>query len=139
MTETKSASAPEIWLFDCDNTLYPKRAGVGALIVAATHKVCQESFGISAQDCDALYQQHGSTIEGLRITRKLQCDAVAELYRKVYELVDVSGLKPNGSLKKLLQVSIAPMWLMSPCLLVRACPTRCTWCPTLRSSSCGRC
>jgi len=93
------SSGSRLVLLDVDNTLYRERgAGIESQIVHGTHSYCQHVLGMDKEKADQLYNQFGSTVEGLQRTiwkdfsnNELQ-KRLADFYRAVYENIDPSSI-----------------------------------------------
>ena len=100
-TSSKQASTAgnRLILLDVDNTLYRERdAGIESQIVDGTHSYCERVLEIDKGHADKLYNQYGSTVEGLQHTiwkdlsnEELQ-EKVKEFYHAVYDNVDPSSI-----------------------------------------------
>lgn len=88
-------------VIDVDNTLYSEQdlvssmgEGIESQIVRNTHLFGLLHFNLTTEQCDELYRNYGSTIEGLRQT--LPSDLVEEtmsrFYDEVYNAIDFSCL-----------------------------------------------
>lgn len=97
-------SAPKIkdladvnyWIFDIDDTLYPKSSGLDKLIQdSITKHICQY-LGIDEHEarelCVDYYQKYGSTICGLMKTTNIK---PRKFVREVHQSLDLSCIKPN--------------------------------------------
>jgi len=108
----RGGSEPEsrstVLIIDVDNCLYsekearsssPKYCGVEEQIVMNTHDFGLRHFGMTKKECDDLYHEHGSTVEGLRHTLDTSEDEKKEILRKfyheVYEDIDMTCLLPT--------------------------------------------
>ena len=88
-------------IIDVDNTLYSEGdllsstgAGIESQIIQNTHLFGLLHFNQTSQQCDALYKEYGSTIEGWRHTLPQEQveDTMARFYREVYDPIDYSCL-----------------------------------------------
>ena len=88
-------------IIDVDNTLYSEQDllsstgnGIETQIVRNTHLFGQLHYNLTVEQCNELYREYGSTIEGLRHT--LPPDEVegtmARFYSEVYDSIDFSCL-----------------------------------------------
>lgn len=97
-------SAPQIseladvkyWIFDIDDTLYPKSCGLDKIIQdSITEHICRY-LGIEEKEarelCVSYYQQYGSTIRGLMETTDIKA---RKFVREVHQSLDLSCIKPN--------------------------------------------
>ena len=93
------SSSSRLVLLDVDNTLYRERyAGIESQIVRGTHSYCKNVLGMEKETADQLYNEFGSTVEGLQQTiwKDLSNDELQEkldgFYRAVYDNVDPSSI-----------------------------------------------
>ena len=79
MTEKRDFSAVDTWVFDLDNTLYPRESGLGALMEPVITDFVMETTGLSRPDAYALQKRyladHGLTLRGLMIHHGSDPDA----------------------------------------------------------------
>lgn len=100
-------SAPDIseladvkyWIFDIDDTLYPKSCGLDKIIQdSITEHICRY-LGVDEKEarelCIRHYQQYGSTIRGLMETTDIKA---RKFVREVHQSLDLSCIKPNPRL-----------------------------------------
>ena len=91
-------------IIDVDNTLYSEQdllsstgSGLETQIVRNTHLFGQLHYNLTVEECNEMYREYGSTIEGLRHT--LPPDQVeqtmARFYREVYDSIDFSCLSAS--------------------------------------------
>ena len=88
-------------VIDVDNTLYSEQdlvsytgEGIESQIVRNTHLFGLLHFNLTTDQCDALYRNYGSTIEGLRQTLppNLVEETMSRFYDDVYKAIDFSCL-----------------------------------------------
>ncbi|KAL7433709.1 hypothetical protein ACHAXM_003687 [Skeletonema potamos] len=93
--------APLVIIIDVDNCLYSEQdllasvgEGIEAQIVRNTHLFGLLHFNLTSEDCDELYKNYGSTIEGLRHTLPSHMveDTMRKFYREVYDPIDFGCL-----------------------------------------------
>ncbi|KAL9183753.1 hypothetical protein ACHAXT_004609 [Thalassiosira profunda] len=93
-------------IIDVDNTLYSEQslvsstgAGIESQIVRNTHIFGQLHLNLTSEECDALYRQYGSTVEGLRHTLPPEQveDVMGRFYREVYDPIDFSCMLGAGA------------------------------------------
>jgi putative hydrolase of the HAD superfamily len=97
------------WLFDLDNTLYPKASGLFDEIDDRINRYLQRYFGVSAASADGLrrdyFQRYGLTLVGLMKER----DADPDHYLEYVHRVELGRyLAPNARLKEVLESLDAP-------------------------------
>ncbi len=88
-------------VIDVDNTLYSEQdlvssvgEGIESQIVRNTHLFGLLHFNLTTDQCDALYRNYGSTIEGLRqiLPSNLVEETMSSFYDEVYNAIDFSCL-----------------------------------------------
>ena len=93
--------APLVIIIDVDNCLYSEQEllssvgeGIESQIVRNTHLFGLLHFNLTSEDCDELYRQYGSTIEGLRhtIPSHLVEETMRKFYSEVYDPIDFGCL-----------------------------------------------
>ncbi|GGE09976.1 pyrimidine 5'-nucleotidase [Aureimonas endophytica] len=86
------------WIFDLDNTLYPRRTDLFAQIDARMTSFVAELLKLPTEEARQLqksfYRKHGTTLRGLMIEHDIDPDA---FLRFVHD-IDYSGLAPNPAL-----------------------------------------
>lgn len=87
------------WIFDIDDTLYPKSCGLDKIIQdSITEHICRY-LGVDEKEarelCIRYYQQYGSTIRGLMETTDIKA---RKFVREVHQSLDLSCIKPNSRL-----------------------------------------
>lgn len=87
------------WIFDIDDTLYPKSSGLGEIIQnAITEHICKDlniSEAEARELCIEYYQKYGSTVRGLMETTNIK---PRKFVREVHQGLDLSCIKPNPRL-----------------------------------------
>jgi FMN phosphatase YigB (HAD superfamily) len=100
------SSGTNVLLLDVDNCLYSENelllntgCGIEEQIVKNTHNFGQRYFNLSRNECDKMYHDYGSTVEGLRQilveggeTSENVNDVLKRFYQEVYEDIDLSSL-----------------------------------------------
>jgi putative hydrolase of the HAD superfamily len=90
-------------LFDLDETLYPRRAGVMEQIRALMLRYLCERLHLSPQEADALrrryFQEYGTTMRGLQINHQIDAD---EFLHYVHNISLHEHLGPNPDLDAVL-------------------------------------
>jgi putative hydrolase of the HAD superfamily len=83
-------------LFDLDETLYPRQAGVMGQIRALILRYLRTRFGLSSEEADALrrqyFQTYGTTMRGLQINHQIDVD---EFLHYVHDIPLHEYLQPN--------------------------------------------
>ena len=125
-----------VLIVDVDNTLYSEQdvksrglLGIEEQIVANTHKFC-ESMNMTRDEADALFREHGSTIEGVRRTylekggaaqsQKEVEQLMKDFYEQVWSDFDYSSLMTSAKNEDATGYSHAPSASLQN--LLRACP-----------------
>ena len=89
-------------IFDLDETLYSRDAGVMQSIRSRIRRYLVEALGYSAEDADALarryHQEYGTTLQGLLEHRQVD----PEHYLAFVHEFSLDGLPPNPQLDRLL-------------------------------------
>eukprot|EP00961_Rhodomonas_salina_P272224 3678420-Rhodomonas_salina.1 len=80
-----------VLVLDVDGTLYAKDAGIEQQIVHHIHRFCQRKFELTPQQCEELYSDYGSTIQGLKAAHGLTDGGQEEFYFEVYNGIDYTG------------------------------------------------
>lgn len=92
------------WIFDIDDTLYPKSSGLDKIIENSLSRNIAELFNISLEDarelCVDFYKKFGSTLYGLLQTTDIK---PSQFVRKVHQELDLSVIKPNPRLASALE------------------------------------
>jgi putative hydrolase of the HAD superfamily len=90
-------------LFDLDDTLYPRQAGVMEQIRASMLRYLQTRFDLSLEQADLLRHQYfstyGTTMRGLQINHHIDPD---EFLRYVHDIPLHKFLQPNPRLNAVL-------------------------------------
>ena len=95
-----------VLVLDVDNTLYNEKElksrygfGIEDQIIQRTHEFGRKHFNLSERECDQMYIDHGSTVEGLRHMLSFQVKGDSEIqaamrryYNEVYDGIDMSCL-----------------------------------------------
>lgn len=85
------------WIFDIDDTLYPRSCGLDRIIQnAITEHICKDLNIEETQArelCIEYYHQYGSTIRGLMETTDVK---PRKFVREVHQSLDLSCIKPNA-------------------------------------------
>ena len=89
-------------LFDLDETLYPRSAGVMPLIGRRIRQYMCDVYGMSAAEADALaqryYQQYGTSLRGLYLNNNLD----AERFLRFVHDLPLDHMQPNPALDAML-------------------------------------
>lgn len=84
---TKLAVAPDVIIFDLDETLYPRQAGIMQAIGRRITAYLEQFLGLSHEEAMALRQEyiqkHGTTLRGLQIHRGIDADHYLEFVHDV--------------------------------------------------------
>ena len=100
------SSGTDVLLLDVDNCLYSENElllntghGIEEQIVKNTHKFGQRYFNLSKHECDEMYHEYGSTVEGIRQMLVEGGDkfekvngVLKRFYEEVYKDIDLSSL-----------------------------------------------
>ena len=90
-------------LFDLDETLYPRQAGVMGQIRVLILRYLRTRFGLSSEEAEVLrrqyFQIYGTTMRGLQINHQIDVD---EFLRYVHDIPLHEYLQPNYSLDAVL-------------------------------------
>jgi putative hydrolase of the HAD superfamily len=90
-------------LFDLDETLYPRQAGVMGQIRVLILRYLRTRFGLSSEEAEVLrrqyFQTYGTTMRGLQINHQIDVD---EFLRYVHDIPLHEYLQPNHSLDAVL-------------------------------------
>lgn len=93
---TNQGAGKRVLVLDVDGTLYAKDAGIEQQIVHHIHRFCQRKFELTPQQCEELYSDYGSTIQGLKAAHGLTDGGQEEFYFEVYNGIDYTALlKPH--------------------------------------------
>lgn len=102
----------KVLILDIDNCLYSESEiqgksggqGIEKQIIQNTYDFGKLMLNLTEDDCDKMYQQYGSTIEGIRhklISEGLTDDRIHDIlhnyYLYVYDRIDMTCLLPNKS------------------------------------------
>lgn len=91
------------WIFDIDDTLYPKSSGLDKLIEDSISHYIANYFNLSLEEandlCVAYYKKFGSTICGLMQTTDIKPN---KFVREVHRHLDLSAIEVNVRLEKAL-------------------------------------
>jgi len=86
-------------LFDLDDTLYPRQAGIMEQIRILMLKYLQARFDLSLEDADALrrryFQEYGTTMRGLQVNHAIDAD---EFLSFVHDIPLQDHIQPNPEL-----------------------------------------
>jgi len=102
-------SKKKVLILDVDNTLYNEEhlqsnggLGIEEQIIRKTHAFGRKYYSLTKEQCDELYRNFGSTIEGLRdmlISQKKKDIEIEQMlqqyYSYVYDGIDMSCLLPS--------------------------------------------
>jgi putative hydrolase of the HAD superfamily len=95
---------PRILIFDLDETLYPRDAGIMQGIRRQIRRYIVEIMGYTSEEADAMarryHQEYGTSMRGLLINHGIDADHFLEF---VHDL-PLDGLAPNPQLNELLAV-----------------------------------
>jgi putative hydrolase of the HAD superfamily len=90
-------------LFDLDDTLYPREAGVMDQIRALMLRYLRERFNLSSEQADALrrryFRTYGTTMRGLQVNHQIDAD---EFLDYVHDIPLHEYLRPNPELERAL-------------------------------------
>jgi putative hydrolase of the HAD superfamily len=90
-------------LFDLDDTLYPRQAGIMDQIRTLMLSYMQEKFNLSLKEADALrqryFQTYGTTMRGLQVNQHIDPD---EFLQYVHDIPLDQFLRPNPELDAVL-------------------------------------
>lgn len=91
------------WIFDMDDTLYPREQGVMALVQERINAFMMAAVGLPADEARVLQKQflneHGTTLAGLMANYAVDADA---FLREVHD-VPLDSLEPNAELADVLK------------------------------------
>ena len=91
------------WVFDLDDTLYPKHTGVFDQVGARIQLYLQRHFSISPEEAIAVrrdyYRRHGTTLRGLIVEQGISPDAFLDFVHDI----DHSPLSPDPALVAAIQ------------------------------------
>lgn len=86
------------WVFDLDNTLYPRRTDLFSQIDGRMTRFVADFLSLPLDEAKAVqkgfYRQHGTTLRGLMSVHKVDPDAFLEYVHDI----DYSGLAPDPAL-----------------------------------------
>ncbi len=90
-------------LFDLDQTLYPRRAGIMEQIRLLMLRYIRGRFGLSPEEADALrrryFQAYGTTMRGLQLNHQIDADEFLQL---VHDIPLHEFIRPNAELDAVL-------------------------------------
>ena len=96
-------SAPSVWLFDLDDTLYPESAGLFIEVRARIRRYIQERFDLDEDAAAALQKrlrdEHGTSLNGLMALYVIDPE---EFLEYVHDL-DMGMLLPNPGLRRAIE------------------------------------
>jgi putative hydrolase of the HAD superfamily len=102
MTTGPDLSHVEIWVFDMDDTLYPREQGVMELVQARINAFMMDAVGLPEAEARVLQRQfldeHGTTLAGLMANYAVDPEA---FLRDVHD-VPLDDLEPNPDLAEAL-------------------------------------
>jgi putative hydrolase of the HAD superfamily len=88
----------EAWIFDLDNTLYPRRSNLFAQIDVRIQTYVQNLLDVSRDDAKVIqkkfYREHGTTLRGLMIEHDIDPDDFLEFVHDI----DHTPVKPDPAL-----------------------------------------
>ncbi len=88
----------EAWIFDLDNTLYPRRSNLFSQIDERIRDYVQNLLKVSRDDAKTIqktfYREHGTTLRGLMIEHDVDADDFLEFVHDI----DHSPVKPDPAL-----------------------------------------
>lgn len=92
------------WVFDMDDTLYPREQGLMSLVQARINAYVVEAVGLAPQEARLLQRQfldeHGTTLAGLMANYTIDPE---DFLRVVHE-VPLDGVEPNPRLAERLKI-----------------------------------
>jgi len=88
----------EAWIFDLDNTLYPRSAKLFQQVDARIRAYVSRLLGVDEDEAERIqrnfYREHGTTLRGLMLTRNVNPDEFLEFVHDI----DHSVVKPDPKL-----------------------------------------
>ncbi|WP_051630479.1 pyrimidine 5'-nucleotidase [Afifella pfennigii] len=88
----------EAWIFDLDNTLYPRDTNLFVQIDERIRSYVQELLGVDETEAHRIqkdfYEQHGTSLRGLMLEHQVDVDSFLEYVHDI----DRSALKPDPAL-----------------------------------------
>ncbi len=97
-------SEVKYWIFDIDDTLYPKSSGLDRLIQQSISDYIADFMHIDGEKarklCVEYYEKYGSTIRGLMENTNIK---PRKFVREVHQNLDLSVIKPNPRLAAALE------------------------------------
>ncbi len=88
----------EAWVFDLDNTLYPRATNIFKQVDARIRLFVRELLSVDEAEAERIqksfYKEHGTTLRGLMLTHDVDPDAFLEFVHDI----DHSAVKPDPAL-----------------------------------------
>ena len=110
LTKQTQPQTHKVLILDIDNCVYSEAeirastgTGIEQQIIDNTHEFGQKELNLTKIECDDMYTNHGSTVEGIR--QKLLSDGKAEgeiqqvlrdYYQQVYDGIDMTCILPQS-------------------------------------------
>lgn len=96
-------AAPQAWLFDLDDTLYPESAGIFRQVRYRIRRYIQDHLGLDEEAAKALQRRlrddHGTSLNGLMSEAEIDPDHFLDYVHDV----DMSALVPNPALRAVIE------------------------------------
>jgi hypothetical protein len=87
--ELRAFRPVEAWVFDLDNTLYPRHSNLFAQIDERIQSYVQKLLDVSRNDAKVIqktfYREHGTTLRGLMVEHDIDPDDFLEFRRWVWQ------------------------------------------------------